>query len=171
MTTGHNLDNLYTTEDPILAQFQPFCVNNNNTGFHLSSWGDSSAPAPSKASTEDQTTEDETDSAADEDDLDDEEGDKSSNAAAAQGISPPTFRPVITTATTRSSSSRVRFSNQDPEVRCYPQADREDYGILFYSCHELQIMMDDARREEQKQTAATSSKNLNCAVAFLSLED
>ena len=137
MTTGHNIDNLYTFDDPL--GFQPALPTN----FPLSTW-----QSPGGF-----------DSDSDESD-DEEDGDwdfsTSSNPPLPQ--EKPSSTPGAVAPQRESSScsalpvcvrnTRVRFSEQ-PEVRCYEQVDREFYGILFYSCHELQKMIDEAKDEKE----------------------
>jgi hypothetical protein len=154
MTTGHNLDNLY---DPVLAQFEAFSID---TGFSLSSWGDSTGNSNTNndnSKSSDNNTEDETVSSEEDEDAlwacrrsqpaqDENQDETTSNGQAAAAASPhsPTGRAALPSCRI---NSRVRFSAREPEIRCYEQVDRQYFGILFYSCHELQIIMDEARKE------------------------
>ena len=137
MTTGHNIDALYTFEDPL--------------GFQSTLPPSFNLPSCQSRDSFDSDT----------DDSDDDDGDWHFTAVPMKPLpqSKPTSVPGATTETQRESSTssssfpvcvrntRVRFIEQ-PEIRCYEQADREDFGILFYSCHELQKMIDEAKKEK-----------------------
>jgi len=52
------------------------------------------------------------------------------------------------------TASRVRFSSEAPQICCYERASRDLFSKLFYSCHELQKMLDESVQErEQSKTA------------------
>jgi hypothetical protein len=51
-------------------------------------------------------------------------------------------------ATTCVRIPRVRFLGV-PEIRLYEGVDKEQLGALFYSCHELQKMIDEAKKEKE----------------------
>jgi hypothetical protein len=60
-----------------------------------------------------------------------------------------TSTPCTTTTCVR--IARVRFL-ESPEIRLFEGVDKEHLGALFYSCHELQKMIDEARKEKDAKT-------------------
>jgi len=49
------------------------------------------------------------------------------------------------------SGRRVRFSTSEPQVRHYTKPTSDDWSLLYYSCHELQKIVDEYRMEEQEE--------------------
>ena len=133
MTTGHNFDSLYNFDDPLGFQ------SAMPPSFSLSSWQTSDCCFD--------------DSDSEESDNEDDEGDWLSGSATQAPL--PQEKPTAQAPQRESSSSsipacvrntRVRFS-EHPQVRRYEQVDRELFSSLFYSCHELQKMIDDAKKD------------------------
>ena len=44
----------------------------------------------------------------------------------------------------------VKFSNNEPEVRCFPKATVEEMSLLYYGPNELQLIIDEYRAEERE---------------------
>ena len=81
------------------------------------------------------------------------------------GGSKHTMRPAVPAPATRENSSssnttcvhmarvtRVRFL-EVPEIHLFEGVDKEQLCTLFYSCHELQKMIDEAKKERDTNTA------------------
>jgi len=51
------------------------------------------------------------------------------------------------------ATRRVRFSPAISEVRIYERPTAEDWSSLYYSCHELQKIVDEYRQEEEEWQA------------------
>ena len=165
MTTGHSPLYDYNNNDnydPILAQFSSFGISDQHScSFSLASWNDngSTTTAPTVVENE----EDETDNDEDNNDgwdrpqkitvVQEDQSNGQPSTAAAQGISPPSCysRPVL--CITRKQNTRVRFM-EEPEVRCYEQVGPECFGLLYYSCHELQKIRDEMREEQQQENCS-----------------
>lgn len=137
MTTGHSIANLYNFDDPL-----------GSSQFCLSSW---QGPCLDVSDSDDS------------DDEDDDDGEWHFSAASSKKKPLPQEKPTAEAPQRESSSSscsnlpvcvrstglKVRFS-EHPQVRCYEQVDRELFGLVYYSCHELQVIMDEAKREDKE---------------------
>ena len=49
-----------------------------------------------------------------------------------------------------STPTRVSFSDEEPQIHFIPRTSPEDWSRLYYSCHELQKIVDERRLEEQE---------------------
>ncbi|CAB9498865.1 expressed unknown protein [Seminavis robusta] len=151
------LDNLYQFNDPLGDIFDGGLTGGGG-GLSLSAW----ASAPSNSYDSDDYWDDDDE----EDDSEDSSRWNCSGATAAQ-TQPPKQQPAAPTREDSSGSVacplnscvrkiRVRFSAQ-PEVRLFERVAMEHFGTCWYSCHELQRIIDDAKKEKENKNSSDST--------------
>jgi hypothetical protein len=145
------LDNLYTFNDP-MGDFLHF---DDEGGHRPSSFGPS-AWTPSNGYDSDDYEDDEDDSSTDNmfcpwrpcASKPQEKPRSSTVAAPPSGEAAKRESSSSCSATTCVRTTRVRFL-EAPEIRLFEGVDKEQLGALFYSCHELQKMIDEAKKEKE----------------------
>lgn len=151
------LDSLYTFNDP-MGDFLHF----DDDGGHVPSSFGLSAWTPSGGYDSDDYEDDEDDSATDNlfcrwrpcASKPQEKQRGSTSAALPSGAAPKRETSTSSSSTTCvriTRVTRVRFL-EVPEIRNYEGVDKEHLGTLFYSCHELQKMIDEAKKEKEAKT-------------------
>ena len=110
--------------------------------FSLSAW--SAAPAPCHASFEQEEEEEEN-----------HHNDHPTSSIPLSWRRPPCESNDSSSASSSSNqgATRVRFSADISSVRIYDKPTAEDWSRLYYSCHELQKIVDEYRQEEEEWKA------------------
>jgi hypothetical protein len=152
------LDNLYTFDDP-MGDFLHFDGDGGHepASFGISAW----TPSSSGYESDDFDEDDEDDSARDNlcyrwrsSPSKPQEKPRGSTAAALPTCSGDSTQMDASTSCPIAKClriTRVRFL-EVPEIRLYEGVDKEQLGALFYSCHELQKMIDEAKKENEAKT-------------------
>lgn len=164
----------YQFEDPLggFASFpppvatSPTSSNTTNNAFGLSAWhcrgNDDSDDDDDDDSEDEYDSEDGGEN--DEDDQQDHRCGWRSNTTSDDDVKPSFGKHSLPSSPLTSSSSkattvvvlrvtRVRFQ-ETPQICCYERIDRDLFSRLFYSCHELQKIMDEANQEKKNDGAA-----------------
>lgn len=157
-TTGSDTTNLDRTVDcatKISSQATCYLPKQNrddvdDTGFYwLPSCDDETdydiSETESDSDSDDDSIEDD-----DEDDDDDDDGDSSEDEY--ESITRHGFKPNVVVTQFVTTSKRVQFPKEViSEIHFIPKKSIREYGLFFYSCHELQKMKDEADQQTKQE--------------------